>query len=138
MTRRVEEGHVSIEGFDNIIAEAVRKRVEVSIVEGLSEDHDGLVERIVKTAMEGKIRDNYRDIPFIEKLAKDVIQEAAREAMKAWVAEAAPQIQAEIEKQLGTAKFRKQATTAMLDNFIRHVQSGYSTKVSFEMHKDMG
>ena len=136
MTRRVEEGHVSIEGFDNIIAEAVRKRVEVSIVEGLAKDHDGLVERIVKTAMDGKIRDNYRDIPFIEKLAKDVIQEAAREAMKAWVAEAAPQIQAEIERQLGTAKFRKQAATAMLDNFIRHTKAGYSTKVSFEMQPD--
>ncbi|MEN8233749.1 MAG: hypothetical protein ABFR89_02360 [Actinomycetota bacterium] len=133
---RKDTAQVAIEGFDAMVTEAVKSRIEVSITEALAQDQEKLVASIVRAAMTGKVKSGYRDVPFIEKLATDAIHGAAKEAMTEWVKEAAPAIKAEIERQFGTAKFKKELATTMLKRLIDQTRTGYSVRVNFVEHSD--
>src|SRR3990167_10065173 len=97
---------VKIEGFDSIIREAVEQRIRASIAESLDSERDGIVERVVRTALEAKVKDGYRELPFLEKLSRDTIQEATEAVVSEWVMGLVQEIRAAIEKQLGTQKAR--------------------------------
>jgi len=109
---------VKIEGFDHIIREAVQKRIEASIAESLESERHAIVEAVVHVALNAKVKDGYKEIPFIEKLARDEIQTATRDAVVGWVQSIKPDIQAEVEKLLATKKAQKELAAAMLGQLV--------------------
>ena len=129
---------VSIEGFDNIITEAVQRRVEVSIADAMRSETDGIIERLVKEALAEPVkvggRYSGRDMPFLKKLARETIQTATQDAMQQWVKEAGPQIRAELEKQMGTAKFRRDLASSMLSSMLDYnKKSWFNVSVDYKM-----
>ena len=129
---------VSIEGFDSIITEAVERRIQASIAEAMQTEAGGIVERLVKEALSAKVKDGsrYRDIPFMEKLARDTIQEATTNVMRDWVIEYSPVIREALEKQIATQKFRKALSSAMLAGLLANAESKYfKVAVTYELEE---
>ncbi len=127
---------VKIDGFDHIIREAVQKRIEASIAESLVTERDGIVERVVGVALNAKVKDGWKEVSFLDKLARDTIQKATQDVVKEWVGSLVPTIRAEIERQLGTKAVQKQIASEMVAQFIRTGTSHYNIKVAFETPRE--
>lgn len=127
---------VKIDGFDHIIREAVQKRIEASIAESLVTERDGIVERVVGVALNAKVKDGWKEVSFLDKLARDTIQKATQDVVKEWVGSLVPTIRAEIERQLGTKAVQKQIASEMVAQFIRTGTSHYNIKVEFETPRE--
>jgi len=127
---------VKIDGFDHIIREAVQKRIEASIAESLVTERDGIVERVVGVALNAKVKDGWKEVSFLDKLARDTIQKATQDVVKEWVGSLVPTIRAEIERQLGTKAVQKQIASEMVAQFIRTGTSHFNIKVEFETPRE--
>lgn len=121
---------VKIEGFDSIIAEAVNQRVAVAIAEALKGDQVRLVERFVDAALSAKTKDGYRELPFIEKVAKDTIQEVTKQEVAKWAESIRPAITDELERQLGTKKMQREIATGLVGSFMKATSSAWNIKVT--------
>jgi histidine ammonia-lyase len=114
-----------LENIDKIVEEAVTQRTHAAIVQSLEGDMHGLVSKIVDTVLHTKVRDGntYRDIPFIQMVARDAIQEVAKEAVAEWAQKARPKIQAELERQLSTSKTHRLIATQLVDKLVKTAES---------------
>lgn len=114
--------------IEKVVESAVRAQVQKMMVESL-EGVDGLVGRLIAGAMQVKVKDGvtYREIPFIERLCRDAVQEAAQEAMKAWIEENKPALRAEVERQLTAQK--KTLAESMVASFGAAAGDQYRIRV---------
>lgn len=114
--------------IEAVVESAVKAHVQKMIVESF-ESIDGLVGRIVAGAMQAKVKDgsSYRELPFIEKLCKDAIQDAAQTGVRDWIEENRPALMAEVKRQVTAQK--GDIAASMVEAFIKGVSSTYSFKV---------
>jgi len=83
--------------------------------------------------LEAKVKDGYRELPFLEKLSRDTIQEATEAVVSEWVMGLVPEIRAAIEKQLGTQKARTALASALVNQLIHVAEHPkWQIKVEFQ------
>lgn len=123
--------------IEKVVESAVRAQVSQMVVQSL-EGVDGLTARIVAGALQSPVRDqrSYRDIPFIEKLAKDAITQAAQEAITAWIDENRDALRKEVARQLTANK--DNIAASMIQSFTEAASSIYRMSVVFETPRDGG
>jgi hypothetical protein len=112
--------------IENVVEAAVQAQVQKMIVESL-EGVDGMVGRLVAGAMQAPVKDNYREIPFIQKLCRETVQTAATTAMKGWMEKNGPALQAEVERQLTAQK--KDVASALVLSLAKAAGNVYQFKV---------
>ena len=127
-------GEVAVNGpkegsIEKVVEAAVQAQVQKMIVESL-EGVDGLVGRLVAGAMQVNVKDGYREIPFIQKLCRDAVHQAASDAMKAWLTEHAADIQREVERQFTLQK--KELAASLVGNLVEAAGSAYRFRVTID------
>lgn len=97
--------------------------IQAQVVAALNEQ-GALVEELVATVLKMKVRDqqSYRDMPFLEMLCRNAIQNAVEAAVKTWIQEQAPVIEKEVDKALRSNKaaFAKSLVRAAVDATKQH------------------
>ena len=112
--------------IEKVVEDAVRAQVQQMIVTSL-ESVDGLTARIVAGALQAKVKDGYREVPFIEKLSADAVREAAQVAAREWIDESRPALVAEVKRQLTAQKAN--VAQALVDSLAKAAGSAYSFKL---------
>ncbi len=89
--------------INQIIASAVNARVEAQVLAALSGDE--VIGRLVTAALSEPVsatgdRYDHRKVPYITKVLRDAIKQAAADAVKRLIAEEMPSIEDEIRKAL--------------------------------------
>lgn len=112
--------------IEKVVEDAVRAQVQQMIVTSL-ESVDGLTARIVAGALQAKVKDNYREVAFIEKLCATVVQSAAQEAAQEWIEESRPALVAEVKRQLTAQKAG--VAQALVESLGKAAGSAYTFRI---------
>lgn len=84
------------------LPEGVLKPIIQAQVISALQGQEKLVAELVSFVLTQKVRDapSYRDAPFLEVVSRRLLREAIEDAVKQWIAESAPAIKREVERQM--------------------------------------
>lgn len=124
---------IDMPGVD--FAGLAREAIAAKLTEALVGADDAII-RIVVAAMEQKVEGNgspsryanHNSDSFVEWLAKDLIREATKQALKDRVEKLRPALEALIEKQL--SKNVKSIASSLTESFIKQAIAGYGVNVN--------
>jgi hypothetical protein len=136
-------GDVSINVSQELIKPIIDAKIQAAIVAELQKDQN-LIPKMIQAALnlkvdsEGRRRnDSYYDkYPYIEVLCNQAIQEAARHAMKDYLAENKEALKEAVKKQL--EKQKDTLAAAFVDGLIKNTAIDYHVKfdVNFSKFRD--
>ena len=126
---------MSMDHLDRVVEEAVIQRTHAAIVESLANDGENLIASVVKLALEAKVKDGYRDVPFIQKVARDQIQEVAQEAIKDWAQGTHEKIRDEIQRQLSSPATQKRIASALIEQMVKAADGAARWNFALEIHE---
>lgn len=124
---------VDVPGFD--AGQIAREAIAIKLSEALIGSDDA-IRKIVISAMETKVSEkgshssySYENkIPYVEWLARDLIQAATKQVLQNRVDAMRPALEALIEKQL--AKNAKSIAASLTETFIRNTKAGYGININ--------
>ena len=117
--------------IETVIAEAVKAKVEVMVVDALGDAGD-LVKRIVQEALTMKVENRdypYKAEPMIHKIVRTAIVEEAKRVMTEYIAEQTPAIRAELKWRLVANK--EGIADALIASVVKTAGSSYGITVAF-------
>lgn len=130
---------------EDLVKPIIEAKIKATMVEVLGAA-PRLVEEVVgailntKVNAEGKVSSSSYDNKhkFIDAVLMQAIQESCREAVKEFVTQKRPLIEAEVQRQLATKKNMTAFTKAMLDGIVKATESQwkFSTNFKFETDED--
>lgn len=126
----------ALENLDEVVKTAVTERTHAAIVASLEQDAGKLVSAIVTMALEAKtkVKGTYREASYIEAVAHEVIQEQAKAAIGEWAVEHAGDIRAELERQLGTARVKRQIAGGLVDLLVKQATKNFHYTFKMDVH----
>lgn len=120
------------QNIETIVAEAVKAKVEIMMVDALGDPGD-LVRRLVAEALTTQVEvDRYsrKKETLISRIVRQSIVEAAQEAMREWIKEQTPAIKAELKKQI--VRDKESIATALIESLVRSANNNYGLQVVFK------
>lgn len=138
------KSNVSVEISEDLVRPIIEAKIHAAIAREMAKDRDDLLEKLVQGAMVQKCNTHGQvsqysydnNTTFIEVITKQAIQNAAREAMREFMADNTTRIKELVKKEFS----KKQATLAkaMVDGMVENMKSDYRFTVDckFETPKN--